>query len=147
MSSSWGPISCEAGCPTSGPFLLLTGFHPGMLKFCSMHALHLGILYACNGASLLLGFYSGTGLPNIFPTTVLGSVKFPSTIVLRSLVFLLTQVATLWRAAFLRRGNFCSTTWCRLCTLSRILPFSAHQTFSTPFHTTYGTLAFSVPVA
>lgn len=35
---------------------MLEGFHPGCLRFCSMHTLNLGIMFSSNGASLKLGF-------------------------------------------------------------------------------------------
>ena len=37
-----------------GPLILLDGWHPGMIKVCSMHTLQLGLLYATNGGALRL---------------------------------------------------------------------------------------------
>ena len=36
----------------------IKGFHPGLLKFCTMHFLNLGLLYVANGASLHLDLIS-----------------------------------------------------------------------------------------
>ena len=52
-----------------GPLLSIIGFHPGCIKFCSMHTLNLGLMYACNGAALKLGWihaagFSLSGSPN-----------------------------------------------------------------------------------
>ena len=44
------------------PLLLARGFHPGIVKACSMHAVHLGLQYDINGSGLLHGlmfFYRG----------------------------------------------------------------------------------------
>ena len=38
-----------------GPLLGLKSFHPGIIKWCAMHTIHLGLLFVCNGASLQLG--------------------------------------------------------------------------------------------
>ena len=48
---------------TRGPLLNLRGFHPGILRFCSMHTVHLGLLYACNagGLSLVNGYSFSQG--------------------------------------------------------------------------------------
>ncbi|CAK9036671.1 Uncharacterized protein SCF082_LOCUS21823 [Durusdinium trenchii] len=36
------------------PLLRLEGFDPSIIKFCSMHALNLGLLFSCNAGALLL---------------------------------------------------------------------------------------------
>ena len=43
-----------------GPLLTLRGFHPGILKHCSMHILNLGICMHTNGASLFRGVLIST---------------------------------------------------------------------------------------
>lgn len=41
------------GC-ASGPLIGLYRFHPGIIKWCLMHVLHLGLLYIANGGAMLL---------------------------------------------------------------------------------------------
>ena len=45
-------VSLFFGSP--GPLLTLQGFHPGMLKWCSMHTLNLGLVFVANAAALKL---------------------------------------------------------------------------------------------
>lgn len=45
-------VSLFFGSP--GPLLTLQGFHPSMLKWCSMHTLNLGLLFVANAAALKL---------------------------------------------------------------------------------------------
>ena len=42
---------------TSGPLVLLHGFHPGLLQICSMHVLNLGLMFDLNGSALTLSDY------------------------------------------------------------------------------------------
>ena len=42
-----------------GPLITVPGFHPGCIRFCSMHTLNLGILFTANGGSLNLALYAG----------------------------------------------------------------------------------------
>ena len=37
-----------------GPLLQIYGFHPGCIRWCTMHALNLGILFTVNGGGLKL---------------------------------------------------------------------------------------------
>ena len=47
--------------PCPGPLIALINFSPGVLRWCIMHVIHLGILYVCNGACLTSGLHlSGT---------------------------------------------------------------------------------------
>lgn len=36
--------------------ILLDGWHPSMIKICSMHTLQLGLLFAANGGALYCGY-------------------------------------------------------------------------------------------
>ena len=40
--------------PCQGPLLQIYGFHPGCIRWCTMHALNLGILFTVNGGGLKL---------------------------------------------------------------------------------------------
>ena len=42
-----------------GPLITVPGFHPGCIRFCSMHTLNLGILFTANGGSLNLALCAG----------------------------------------------------------------------------------------
>ena len=42
--------------PIPGPFLLLENFDIDVVRMCSMHNVNLGLLFTCNGSSLLLVF-------------------------------------------------------------------------------------------
>ena len=38
-----------------GPLVAFKGFHPGLVRWCTMHVLNLGLLYSTNASALLLG--------------------------------------------------------------------------------------------
>lgn len=38
----------------SGPLIALRGFDPGVIRWCSMHVINLGLLYGTNASTLTL---------------------------------------------------------------------------------------------